>query len=156
MLLSIPLCNKSRFEFVNFAFSDVYFVPELRSNLLSIGQLQEKGCEILIKDGVFKLFHPTFGLVLQSAMTPNKLFKVMAAINVFDGVPECLQTTSTDDFQLWHRRYGHLNYKGLRTLKYQNMVKGIPYLKNDGGDGACVSCLVGKQHRESIPKKTEW
>ena len=62
--------------------SDVYFVPELRSNLLSIGQLQEKGCEILIKDGVFKLFHPRFGLVLQSAMTPNKLFKVMAAINV--------------------------------------------------------------------------
>lgn len=125
--------------------SDVYFVPDLRSNLLSIGQLLERGCEVLIKHGVFKLFHPRVGLVLQSPMTANKLFRVMAAVNGSNAVSDCFQATSMDEFHLWHRRYGHLNYKGLRTLKYQNMVKGIPHLKSDVGDKACVSCLTGKK-----------
>lgn len=31
--------------------SDVYYIPELKNNLLSIGQLQEKGLTILIRDG---------------------------------------------------------------------------------------------------------
>lgn len=38
--------------------SDVYYIPELKNNLLSIGQLQEKGLAILIKDGTCKVFHP--------------------------------------------------------------------------------------------------
>lgn len=32
--------------------SDVFFVPELKTNLISLGQFQEKGYEILIKNGV--------------------------------------------------------------------------------------------------------
>lgn len=31
--------------------SDVYFVPELKNNLFSMGQLQEKGLRIIIEDG---------------------------------------------------------------------------------------------------------
>ncbi|XP_017438446.1 uncharacterized protein LOC108344528 [Vigna angularis] len=31
--------------------SDVYLVPELKNNLLSLGQLQEKGLSILIQQG---------------------------------------------------------------------------------------------------------
>ncbi|XP_004296083.1 PREDICTED: uncharacterized protein LOC101303107 [Fragaria vesca subsp. vesca] len=37
--------------------SDVYYVPELRNNLLSIGQLQERGLAILIQDGVCQVYH---------------------------------------------------------------------------------------------------
>ena len=31
--------------------SEAFYIPELKSNLLSIGQLQEKGLAILIKQG---------------------------------------------------------------------------------------------------------
>ncbi|XP_060170782.1 uncharacterized protein LOC132601735 [Lycium barbarum] len=37
--------------------ADVLFVPDLRTNHLSFGQLQEKGYEISIKDGVFRIFY---------------------------------------------------------------------------------------------------
>ncbi|CAM8906648.1 unnamed protein product [Rhodiola kirilowii] len=37
--------------------TDVYFVPELINNLLSIGQLQEKHLTIMIKDGACKIYH---------------------------------------------------------------------------------------------------
>ena len=41
--------------------SDVYFIPKLENNLLSTGQLQEKGLAILIQDGTCKVFHPRRG-----------------------------------------------------------------------------------------------
>lgn len=44
--------------------SDVYFIPELKNNFLSIGQLQEKGLAILIQDGTCKVFHSSRGLIM--------------------------------------------------------------------------------------------
>ncbi|XP_031264133.1 uncharacterized protein LOC116122419 [Pistacia vera] len=35
--------------------SNVFFVPDLKTNLLSVGQVQEKGYEIFIKDGVCRI-----------------------------------------------------------------------------------------------------
>ncbi|KAI9173690.1 hypothetical protein LWI28_004936 [Acer negundo] len=43
---------------VNHVVAEVYYIPELRNNLLSIGQLQERGLAILIKEGMCKIFHP--------------------------------------------------------------------------------------------------
>lgn len=32
--------------------TDVYFIPKLRSNIVSLGQLEEGGCKIVIEEGV--------------------------------------------------------------------------------------------------------
>lgn len=96
--------------------------------------------------------HPKVGILIQTEMTTNRLFKFVTN----HGVPKCLQTTTVDELQLWHRRYENLNFKGLRTLKYRNMVKGIPHLTNTTEVAACGSCLIGKQHRAAIPKKSLW
>ena len=34
---------------------DVYYIPQLRSSIISIGQLDERGSEVLIKDGVLRI-----------------------------------------------------------------------------------------------------
>lgn len=41
---------------VNHIITEVYYVPELKNNLLSIGQLQEKGLTILIEEGYARSF----------------------------------------------------------------------------------------------------
>lgn len=56
--------------------ADVYYVPELKTNLLSMGQLQEKGLTIVIKEGVCKIYHPARGLIMETKMTTNRMFKV--------------------------------------------------------------------------------
>ena len=35
--------------------TDVYYIPQLRSSIISIGQLDEHGSEVLIKDGVLRI-----------------------------------------------------------------------------------------------------
>ena len=43
---------------------EVYYVPELNNNLLSLGQLQENGLAILIQGGTLKIYHPERGLII--------------------------------------------------------------------------------------------
>ncbi|PRQ38021.1 putative RNA-directed DNA polymerase [Rosa chinensis] len=133
--------------------SDVYFVPELRNNLLSIGQLQEKGLAILIQHGVCKIYHSKKGLIMQTPMTANRMFVLLANVVVTD-FSTCMQASSDDLSHLWHCRYSHLNYKGLKTLHYRKMVKGLPQIKASAR--VCHDCLVGKQSRDSIPKSSQW
>ena len=35
--------------------TDVYYIPQLCSSIISIGQLDERGSEVLIKDGVLRI-----------------------------------------------------------------------------------------------------
>ena len=37
------------------ALTDVYYIPQLRSSIISFGQLDERGSEVVIKDGVLRI-----------------------------------------------------------------------------------------------------
>ncbi|KAL6225514.1 hypothetical protein ACLB2K_004364 [Fragaria x ananassa] len=100
--------------------TNVFYIPELRNNLLSVGQLQEKGVAILIQYGECKVYHPKKGLIMQTAMSANRMFILLA--KVLPKVPNYFQTTLEDNTHLWHCRYGHLSLKGMRTLQYKNRV----------------------------------
>jgi hypothetical protein len=127
----------------------VYYIPELKNNLLSIGQLQQKDLTIVFKRNLCKVYHPDRGLIMSSQMATNKLYPIIA-----EAKQACLQVEHEDITYLWHCRYGHLNFKSLKNLQQKNMVRGLP--KIEESNHVCSDCLIGKQHRESIPKSTNW
>nr|GEV70124.1 hypothetical protein [Tanacetum cinerariifolium] len=132
--------------------TSVYCIPELKTNLLSVGQLQEKGLSVLIQNNMCKVFHSRRGVIMQAEMSGNRMFYFKAAMT--SNSTNCYQTRVEDETQLWHSRIGHLNYKALRTLAENRMVDGMPTIKNT--QELCSHCLVGKQQRDPIPKKNSW
>ena len=60
--------------------TDVFYIPELKNNLLSVGQLQERGVAILIQHGVCRVYHPKKGLIMQTTMFTNRMFILLAKI----------------------------------------------------------------------------
>jgi hypothetical protein len=66
----------------------------------------------------------------------------------------CLQAMIDDESYFLYYKFGHLSFKGLRTLQYKNMVSGLPSSLPSfiAPTKLCTTCLVGKQHRDSIPK----
>lgn len=137
---------------VNHVIQDVYYVPELKNNLLSLGQLQERGLAILIQSGMCRIYHPLRGLIIQMNMTTNRMFVVFAQVQ--ERKEECFQATTPNLAHLWHCRYAHLSQKGLRTLQLKKMVRGLPQLP--ASTAVCEDCMKGKQHRDPIPKKSQW
>nr|GEV20911.1 retrovirus-related Pol polyprotein from transposon TNT 1-94 [Tanacetum cinerariifolium] len=103
-------------EGVTQVISRVYYIPELTSNLLSVGQLQEKDLTIIIKKGMCKVYHPQHGMIAYSKMTKNRMFVVKATMKPLG--TKCLKVKDDDNEQIWHRRLGHVNNKCLRTMQF--------------------------------------
>lgn len=131
--------------------SEVFYVPALKNNLLSIGQLQEKGLAILIRNNMCKVFHPQKGLIIETTMSLHRMFVLFATIQSQDH--HCLHTHTEPDY-LWHCRYGHLSFGGLKLLHQRQMVKGLPPLTDSSL--LCEYCMMGKQHRRPFPRKSVW
>lgn len=66
--------------------------------------------------------------------------------------PMCLKIGIQDPSWIWHMRFGHLNFDGLKALGDHKMVKGIP--KIDHLNQLCEACLLGKHPRKSFPKQS--
>jgi hypothetical protein len=77
-------------------------------------------------------------------MTEDKIFR-----HFFDSSnSHSLNVIEEMNSMLWHLRMRHLNFQSLVLLRKQNIVNGLPYIKND--DEVCEGCIFGKQHKESF------
>ena len=81
-------------------------------------------------------------------MTPNKVFLFAMPLN--DNF--ALKSENTNDLYVWHLRYGHLNYKGMKLLKEKDMVIGLPHIGKI--NKICEGCIYGKMHRLLFPKNS--
>ena len=90
--------------------SNVLFVPDLKTNLLSVGQLLEKGYELSIKDGTCRIQDVDIGLIAQVNMTANQMFPLYLQ----NTTHSCFSGKLKDVSWLWHFRYGHLNFGRLK------------------------------------------
>ena len=84
---------------------NVYRVHELKNNLLSVGQLQEKGVAVLFKDGVCSIYHPQKGKIVESIMRENRQFILRTEPSTTTNEERCLQVSNTDQSTLWHHRW---------------------------------------------------
>ncbi|KAG5134117.1 hypothetical protein JHK82_025305 [Glycine max] len=124
--------------------SGVLYVPGMKSNLLSIGQLLEKGYKMVLEDCVMKVYDNERRLLIKANLSKNRTFKVELDVLV----QQCLASTIDKEEWLWHFRYGHLNFTDLNRLQSKGIVKGIPHIKvpND----VCGECIKSKMSRNSF------
>jgi hypothetical protein len=129
--------------------SEVFYVPDMSCNLLSLGQLVEKGFSVNMEDSALKLFDKMKNLVLMCNLSKNRTYK--CKISSVDMM--CMSTTITDDIEaLWHKRYGHLNFRNLSDLNSKELVYGIPKIRVK--HALCDICMKGKQSRLPFVKET--
>ncbi|KAD3640328.1 hypothetical protein E3N88_29551 [Mikania micrantha] len=91
----IPISNKT-----SKLLEDVYYIPSLEYNLLSVGQLMAKGYVILFDEGTCTITHKPSGVPLMTIkMAKNNLFIIDASkITVRPTSP---QSTLEADSRLW-------------------------------------------------------
>ena len=115
-----------------------------------MGQLLERGLNVEMKQNKCSVFNEN-GLIFETYMTTNRMF----AMSVKSGVSQpCFQASFVPPAQVWHSRYGHLSYNGLKTLLEYDIVKGLPSIKSP--TQLCEHCLKGKHQRESFPRQSNW
>ncbi|XP_073355479.1 uncharacterized protein [Aegilops tauschii subsp. strangulata] len=99
--------------------TDVYYIPKLKSSIICLGQLEERGCKIVLEDGYLWGYDRQRMLIMKVQRSPNRLY----VLNLDRVDPVCLLSSMDDSAWKWHARYGHLNFQALRQLGQKEMTK---------------------------------
>lgn len=75
---------------------DVYYVPNIRRNLMSVSQIERKGKELLIKDGQIKIRNMKIKQTVCIAYRSNDLYVVRAEVNRVGSIPVESHTMSME------------------------------------------------------------
>ena len=129
---------------------DVYYIPELKSNIISLGQATEAGCDVRMRDDYLTLKDKDGKLLAKAKRSRNRLYKVL--IDIID--PVCLQAATLSDSAKWHSRLGQIGRYSMKKMIKNELVIGIPDIEI--GKDTCSSCMLGKQARQSFPQATTY
>lgn len=125
--------------------ADVYFIPDLKSNIISLGQATESGCDVRIREDYLTLHDKDGNLITKANRSKNRLYKVL--MEIVDS--RCLQLRTLSDSEKWHARLGHIGSDSMRTMVNKELVVGIPNITVV--KETCEACLLGKQARQVFP-----
>ncbi|KAJ9560140.1 hypothetical protein OSB04_005300 [Centaurea solstitialis] len=124
---------------------DVYYIPSLCNNIISLGQLAQDGDRILMH-GLFLWIHDKKGrLLMKVKQSKNRLYKIVLSHEE----PHCFLSRKEESSWLWHSRLGHVNFQMLKQMRDKDMVYGLDKIEQPST--LCKSCLEGKQTRNSFP-----
>ncbi|KAL0855319.1 hypothetical protein Bca101_060472 [Brassica carinata] len=127
---------------------NVYYIPNLRSNIISLGQATESGCDVRMKGDYLTLHDRDGNLIVKASRSKNRLYKVLME----GGNTKCLQLEVQSDSARWHARLGHIGVDSMKLMIRKEMVLGLPDIEVE--KETCSSCLLGKQTRQSFPQAT--
>lgn len=145
------ICNNIR---IPITITNVFYVPEVRKNLLSVDKMESSGLKVVFSNGNVKVYFNNrlrmFGRKIDS------LYIIKMNVNFVD--LDCNFSSSTERCEnlakLWHRRYGHLGFDNLKLLRRNNLVSGLEKLKpSDMDNNFCEPCILGKIVRKPFNKK---
>jgi hypothetical protein len=128
----------------------VYYIPALRNSIISLGQLDESGSRVEIKDGVMRIWDRHHRLLAKVTRGTNRLY----VLNVQVAQLLCLAARWDDEAWQWHERFGHLHFEALKRLSAKGMVRGLPSL--DHVEQFCDVCVLTKQRRFPFPQQSSF
>ncbi|WVZ04379.1 hypothetical protein V8G54_025185 [Vigna mungo] len=130
---------------------NVLLVPEMKCNLLSVGQLTEIGYTVIMGgDAQMEVYDKGKNLILRCARSGNRTFQVR--LDVVETL-QCLSSVKEDESWKWHLRFGHLNFKDLQQLNSKEMVYELPSITQPRKE--CETCIIRKQARRPFRKQLE-
>lgn len=130
-------------------FHEVYYIPRLCNNIISLGQLSETGNKIVLKDMYLWVYEDDGRLIMKVKRSTNRLYKI-----ILETVEtNCMLTRVEQKSWLWHARLGHVNFGAMTMMTTGKMAHGLPELIQPRE--SCEGCLMSKQARQSFPCQAE-
>ena len=117
------------------------YIPEMRKNLISLGELDTKGYQCIFSKGMLNVM-ANDQVIIQAQKQSKNLYMLQGT--TVQGA--ALAASSPEEMSyLWHSRLGHMSEKGLAMLHKQNLLSGLRSSKLE----FCEHCVFGK-HKRSL------
>jgi hypothetical protein len=137
--------------------TDVFLVPELTANVVSVRMLDQVGLETRfsggcvsvhnVYDGV-RLFQTTLNGIFAQALVKPQLYNVDASLDYGSTSIACTHPVGSAyvvTFDLLHQRLGHPSTSVLHALVKHNCAIGLDVDTSTPPPTPCITCLKAKQ-----------
>jgi len=115
---------------------EVRHVPDLKKNMISIGQLGGEGCVTTFIDKTWKVTKGS--LVIAKGRKIGILYLCSGISNSINAL-----TSIGEGMALRHHRLGKMSEKGMQILHSRNLLPGLKHVDLK----FCENCVYGKQNR---------
>jgi len=124
--------------------NDVLHTPQLRSNLISVSKLVEKGMTVAFEGETARVKRPD-GVTILVAVKRGGLY-IVAADNIVNGTSK-VNTFQTKrkamTFKVWHRRLGHAGAETITGMINNQLVDGLEVTGPTELKALCENCIYG-------------
>jgi len=122
--------------------ADTLYVPDMRVNLISIGQLSKKGFIVLFEKNLCKIkFGRDLVAVSETWSQNSNLFELLVVNNKNLALTSSLEISK---WKLWHYRLGHLGSNNMKIMRTEDEE----FSKEKYDKGFCEGCALGKQTKQ--------
>lgn len=127
---------------------NVFYVPNLRKNLLSVKCLENANIKVVFQNGKVQLYQE--GIKIGEGIR-STLYELELHVNSTEC---CVSEVECEESKLWHRRLGHLSYSEMKKLVTNKLVEGMNDLKLNKVE-FCEACVNGKLTRMPFATRTK-
>ncbi|KAL3830794.1 hypothetical protein ACJIZ3_019596 [Penstemon smallii] len=117
---------------------DVRHIPDLRKNLIYVGQLAS--------EGYTTIFHGDDWKISKGAMAVARGKKSGTLYMAAKGCCSIAVAASNQNPNLWHQRLGHMSEKGMKIMHSKGKLPNLQSIDID----MCEDCILGKHKRVSF------
>jgi hypothetical protein len=148
---SVKVTDKGRIELTNGSFKNVFHVPKIFINLLSMYQMtnSDTGNKIIFKPNFVDMYDMKTNSRVATGEVNNKsrLYTFYEFI-----VPDSslLLTYVDESSRIWHKSFGHLNFIYMQQLRKKTLVDGLPDIHFS--KGVCEGCVLEKHPQQKFDK----
>lgn len=91
---------------------DVYFIPTLCNNIISLGQLSETGNKVVLNGNFLWVYDKQGRLLIKVKRSGNRLYKIILESSKYS----CLMPQVERISWMWHSRLGHVSFKAMGLM----------------------------------------
>jgi hypothetical protein len=147
----VEVTDKGRIELTNKSFENVFHIPKLFVNLLSVYQMANSGTgkKVTLTPNVVDIY----GMKTNSSVATGEVNHQSRLYTFFEFIEPnfVLLLTHVDEIsRIWHEMFGHLNYRYMQQLRKQILVDGLPNIHFS--KGFCEGCVLGKHPQDKFDK----
>ena len=133
-------------------FSDVLYVLDLATNLLSVYQMTHtrEPKRVTFTPDMVEIPEISTDQVIAIGYADH--YERMYKFSIFlpTSNDQALLSHANEVSKLWNERFGHMNYKYLQEIHRDEMVEGLPQIRSS--NEACIGCKVGKHPEQRYEK----
>ena len=127
----IPAVGRGSVKIQHGEFKNVFYVPSLAANLLSINQMTHT-CSpkrVTFDSDSVEIIENSTGKLITKGISNHatKDYDFSHCLHVSH--PTALFSHAKNTGKIWHERFGHLNFKYLQQLHNDKMVEGLPLIQ---------------------------